>query len=244
MIKRHYAIEHIPATLWGEDRGGPLYLAVHGDMSHKEDTVIDMLAQRVVAAGGRVLSFDLPEHGDRKNEGTACTIQTCVPDLKTVMRHARGLSSDIGLFACSMGAYFSLVAFAGESLRQCLFLSPVTDMRLLIEAMMEWFSVSTERLRAEGEIPTPIGKTLSWEYYSYVLAHPVETWPHPTAVLYGEKDAVCRFDWVSEFCRRFHGELTVMRDGEHFFHTGEQLAFFQGWLEEKLRGAENREPLF
>ncbi len=231
MLTRRCAIDHIPAVLWGEDRGGPLYLAVHGDMSNKEDTVIRLLAERAAAAGGRVLSFDLPEHGERKDAGLACTPHHCVPELQTVMAHARGLSSDIGLFACSIGAYFSLVAFPDVPLRQCLFLSPVTDMRRLIEAMMAWFSVSEERLRAEGEIPTPIGKTLSWEYYRYVLAHPVAAWNHPTAVLYGERDAVCSSEWVSDFCRRFSCDLTVMPGGEHFFHTEAQAAFFRDWLE-------------
>lgn len=223
----------IPAILWG-DTFDRLFIAVHGDMSNKADDVITLLAKAVTARGGGVLSFDLPEHGDRKNSSYPRTVQNCVADLQAVLGHARRITPNIDLFSCSLGAYFSLLAYADEHLGQCLFLSPVVDMERLIANMMQWFGVTEERLEAEREISTPIGKTLSWDYYQYVKTHPVTAWNHKTSVLYGGKDTVSERDIVGGFCIRFDCDLTVMEEGEHYFHTEEQLAFYKNWLREHL----------
>lgn len=233
MDKRRYACGSIPVVLWGTGTGR-LFIAVHGDQSHKEDDVIAILAEQAVSRGDRILSFDLPEHGDRKESRAACTAKNCVDDLHTILHHALELTSLPCLFACSLGAYFSLAAYADKPLGRCLFLSPVVDMERIIVNMMRWFEVSEERLREEGEISTPIGKTLSWEYYSFVKAHPIEQWPHTTSILRGAKDEVCDASSVTEFCRRFGCDMTVMEEGEHFFHTEEQLAFYRSWLQRQL----------
>jgi len=163
MKQEQLAIAHIPAILWGE-ASDHLILSVHGNMSHKADTVIDFLAQHATGKGCQVLSFDLPEHGDRKGESTLCTVQTCVEELRTVMEYAKTQAKAISLFGCSMGVYFSLLAYQNEPLEQAIFLSPVVDMERIIQNMMTWFSVSEERLQAEQKIATPIGQTLYWDY--------------------------------------------------------------------------------
>ena len=63
------SIGPIPAIIWGPP-SQHLVLAVHGNMSHKADTVIELLAGNAVPRGYQVLSFDLPEHGDRKTDPT------------------------------------------------------------------------------------------------------------------------------------------------------------------------------
>lgn len=98
-------------------------------MSNKEDTLIRILAEEACRHGYQTLSFDLPEHGERANEGTPCKVQNCVSDLRKVMDYARSRYRDISLFACSMGAYFSLLEYQNEKLEQALFLSPVVDMK-------------------------------------------------------------------------------------------------------------------
>ena len=120
----------------------------------------------------QVLSFDLPGHGGRKDEPAPCRIQVCVPELRAVMGYAKKRWAHVGLFACSLGACFSLAAYADEPLEQALFLSPVLDMRRLIENMMGWFGVTQERLCRERAIETPTGETLYWDYYCYLKEHP------------------------------------------------------------------------
>lgn len=226
-------IGHIPALLWGEPTGH-LLLAVHGNLSHKADTVIELLAQHAVSKGWQMLSFDLPEHGDRKGEPLLCKAQICVEELGTVITYAKTLVDDISLFGCSMGAYFSLLAYRDEPIRKALFLSPVVDMKRLIGNMMIWFSVSEERLQAEGEIATPIGQTLYWDYYQYVKANPISDWNVPTHILYGSADNLCEQDIIERFSGRFGCNLTVLEAGEHFFHTTEQLQCYERWLEVAL----------
>ncbi|MDL2234088.1 alpha/beta hydrolase [Tyzzerella sp. OttesenSCG-928-J15] len=227
MQKQNLIIDGIPAALWGDGTEG-LYVAVHGDQSHKEDAIIAIFAGEAAKKGFRTLSFDLPEHGDRENENRLCSVQNCIEDLHKIMNHACTLSDRVRLFGCSMGAYFSMMAYKDEPIRNALLLSPVVDMRRIIENMMLWFDVSLKRLEREQEIATPI-KTLYWDYYKYVVDNPVR-WDKPTAILYGEKDELCEYEYVSAFAERSGADLTVVPGGEHFFHTNEHLAYFRNWL--------------
>jgi hypothetical protein len=233
MIKQNLKIESIPAISWGE-KSDKLFIAVHGNRSNKADDAIFVFAEEATVLGYQVLSFDLPEHGDRKDETYACKVQNCVQDLNTIICYAQSLSKNISVFACSMGAYFSLLAYRHESLKQCLFLSPVVNMERIITNMMTWFSISENRLKAEKEVLTPIGQTLYWDYYCYVKEHAIVAWNKPTSILYGSEDNLCEFDVVSAFAKRWNCDLQVMEHGEHYFHTEEQLQFFRQWLKKYI----------
>lgn len=232
-MKQNLKIENIPAILWG-DESDKLFVVVHGNMSNKADDPIVVFAEEATEVGYQVLSFDLPEHGDRKDENYACKVQNCVQDLNTIMGYAKSLSNNISVFACSMGAYFSLLAYSHEPLQQCLFLSPVVNMERIINNMMTWFNVSENRLEKEKEISTPIGQTLYWDYYCYVKEHPIVNWNKQTSILYGAEDNLCEFDVVSTFAKGFHCDLQIMENGEHYFHTEEQLQFFRLWLKKHI----------
>ena len=52
-------INNIPSIIWGE-KSNKVFIAVHGNMSNKEDEVIKILAEKVVSKGYQLLSFDLP----------------------------------------------------------------------------------------------------------------------------------------------------------------------------------------
>ena len=86
-------------------------------------------------------------------------------------------------------------------------------------------------MRAEGQIETPIGQTLRWDYYRYVCGHPIESWDIPTDILHGERDEMCERDTVEAFAGRFGAGLTIVPDSEHYFHTPEQIAVLRSWLE-------------
>ncbi|MGM9530970.1 alpha/beta hydrolase [Intestinibacter sp.] len=228
MIKKFFQIENIPAVLWGED-SDKLFIAVHGNMSNKEDIVIGILAKEAVKRGYQVISFDLPEHGGR-NDGVLCKVQNCVRELDLVMDYAKKKWESISLFACSMGAYFSLLAYRDCDIKQSLFLSPVVNMKRIIENMMMWFDVDEAKLEKEQEINTPIGQTLYWDYYCYVNEHPIDKWDSRTCILYGSKDDMCESEFVFEFAEKFNCEIDVVEDGEHYFHTKEQLEVFEKWI--------------
>ena len=84
-------------------------------------------------------------------------------------------------------------------------------------------------MREKSRIETTFGETLSWEYLCYVRSHPVD-WRTPTKILYGSRDHLTSRETVTAFAKAHQAELTVMENGEHWFHTEEQMAFLDGWI--------------
>ena len=140
----------------------------------------------------------------------------------------RGYDSVI-LIANSIGAYFSMSALAEKSITKAFFISPIVDMEKLITNMMMWAGVTEDALQERKENPTQIGEALSWEYQCYVRCHP-NNWSIPTYILYGGKDTLTSRESVSDFAKRIGAALTVMEDGEHWFHTDLQMEFLDRWL--------------
>ena len=135
------------------------------------------------------------------------------------------------LAANSIGAFFSMSSLDETLIDRAYFISPVVDMKNLIENIMLWTGVSERELAEKQEIPTQFGETLSWKYLTYVRAHPI-AWHVPTRILYGAHDDLTSPETISAFARRVGAELTVMPDGEHWFHTEEQLRFLDAWITE------------
>ena len=179
-----------------------------------------------------MLSFDLPEHGERKFDTSyLCKVQNCINDLKRIIEYAKANFKEINLWACSMGAYFSLLAYKDENIKKCLFLSPVVDMKIIIDNMMKWSSVTQEELKEKQEIKTNFGQTLYWDYYEFVKNNPITNWNKKTHILYGNKDNMQDENLIKDFANRFNCGLSIMENGEHYFHTEEQLEFYKNWLE-------------
>lgn len=62
--------------------------------------------------------------------------------------------------------------------------------------------------------------------------HPV-TWSVSTDILYGGKDNLTSIETITAFAKAHHASLTVMEDGEHWFHTEEQMRFLDDWIKAK-----------
>ena len=136
---------------------------------------------------------------------------------------------EIVLIANSIGAFFSLCALSRMPIRKAYFISPVVNMERLILDMMQWADVTEKELQEKEYIATSFGEMLSWEYLSWVRSHPV-TWNIPTEILYGSRDNLQSYETVHEFARQYDATLTVMQDGEHWFHTKEQMQFLDAWI--------------
>lgn len=227
-------ISNIPSIIWGE-KSNRVFIAVHGNMSNKEDEVIKILAEKVTSNGYQVLSFDLPEHGERKdNTNYLCKVQNCVNDLKLIMEYAKANYEEINLWACSMGAYFSLLAYKNENIEQCIFLSPVVNMKVIIDNMMLWSNTTENELREKQEIKTDFGQTLYWDYYLYVKENPITNWNKKTYILYGNEDNMQDENIIKNFSENFSCKLSILEDGEHYFHTEKQLDYYKNWLSKTL----------
>lgn len=133
------------------------------------------------------------------------------------------------LIANSIGAFFAMNALSKQNIEKAYLISPVVDMEQLIQDMMAWANVNEEELKRKGEIQTSFGQVLSWEYLSFVRNHPID-WNIPTHILYGEQDNLTSYAAISEFAKRTGATLTVMKNGEHWFHTQEQMAFLDQWI--------------
>ncbi len=165
MEKKLITITGIPAIIWGPQTER-VYIAVHGKHGNKEEA--ESLAEKATAKGFQVLSFDLPEHGERAQENYPCVVWNCIRDLHEIGKYATERWESVSLFANSMGAYFSMLAYKDMSLEKSLFLSPILDMERLIRNMMTWSGVTEAGLREKKEIPTSFGETLNWDYYAYI----------------------------------------------------------------------------
>ena len=58
----------------------------------------------------------------------------------------------------------------------------------------------------------------------YARENPI-IWEIPTHILYGEKDNFTAYGTIFEFVQRTNSTLSIMKNGEHWFHTDEQMKF-------------------
>ena len=119
-------------------------------------------------------------------------------------------------------------------IEKALFISPILDMEQLIVDMMNWANVSETELCERTEIPTDFGETLSWEYLCFVRANPI-IWKIPTEILYAEHDHLTSRQTVDKFMDSHKANLTIMPNGEHWFHTDEQISFRDNWLRKVIQ---------
>ena len=144
-------------------------------------------------------------------------------------RYAKAYDSII-LIANSIGAYFTMLSLAEKNISHALFISPIVDMeKLIIDMMKKWLNITEDELKSKKKVETEFGETLSWEYLSYVKNHPIR-WSVPTSILYGEKDNLTSKETITKFAEQIGATLTIMGNGEHWFHTDEQLNFLDTWV--------------
>ena len=137
--------------------------------------------------------------------------------------------TSVTIVANSIGAFFAMHALQGMEIKRAYFISPIVNMQNLIEKMMSQARVSEDELRDRGELDTECGEKLSWKYLCYAREHPI-CWTAPTHILYGEKDDLTSLETICEFANQAQATLTVMKNGEHRFHTAEQMRFLDDWI--------------
>lgn len=124
-------------------------------------------------------------------------------------------------------------ALSKMKIKKAFFISPIVDMEKVILNMMTLSNVSEQLLKEKQTINTSFGETLSWNYLNYVRNHPIK-WNIPTEILYGENDYLTSLETISDFAKNNNAGLTVMKNGEHWFHTKEEMDFLDQWIKSKL----------
>ena len=143
---------------------------------------------------------------------------------------------NIFLVASSIGAFFSMNADLNGLIKKAYFISPVVNMEKLISDMMNWAGITEEDLENKKIIPTSFGEDLSWEYLCYVRNHPL-VWDVPTSILYGQNDNHISLETMKEFAGKHGADLTIMENGEHWFHTPDQMKFLDDWIVKAYKDA-------
>ena len=182
---------------------------IHGQYGSPEEAE----HYRALFPGCEVIGFDYkaqtPWEAEREFaeyfDGLGCTDRSAGSCGST--RASDQSARNICIIANSIGAFYAMCALAGRSIAAAYFISPIVDM---------------ERIE---------GVTLDEEHLRYVRQHPTSDWRVPTHILYGENDNLTSLATISDFARRTGASLEVMPGGEHWFHTPEQMAFLDGWIQ-------------
>ncbi|MBR0255532.1 MAG: hypothetical protein IJQ69_06420 [Bacteroidales bacterium] len=130
-----------------------------------------------------------------------------LPGLNKVRDFLYGNWKNVSVRANSIGAWFALLAFQNMKVEQALFVSPILDMKKFIELMPQ---------RED-------------DYYEWVVNHPITRWDASTYILRPAVDPVVSEEVGRDFINQHQCQVTLMPDGEHWFHTPEQLAFLKEW---------------
>ena len=229
-MNKKITIGNIPVIIWGTP-SKKVYIYVHGKMSKKESA--EEFSRIANSKGYQVISFDLPEHGERIDLDYKCNVWNGIKDLEEIYNFSRNNWEEINLFSCSLGVYLSLLTFIDLYFKKCLFQSPILNMARLINNMFEWFNITKEELKEKKSIETPID-TMSWEYYEFVKRNPINKWNSPTAIIYGTNDNLQKIEVIEEFCNKFKCNLTLGETFEHYFHKENELEFFYKWVEKNI----------
>ena len=118
----------------------------------------------------------------------------------------------VSVRANSIGSWFTLLAFQSKKVEQALLVSPILDMKRFIELMPQ---------RED-------------DYYEWVVNNPITSWAAPTYILRPEVDLIVSEEVGHDFISQHQCQVTIMPDGEHWFHTPEQLAFLKAWEEKTI----------
>lgn len=168
------------------------------------------------------------------NEVIGLDYQTFTPwetgmEIYDAVKELKSKYENVILIANSIGAFFSINAGIDDMIQKAYFISPIVDMETLISDMMKWANVTEQELESEGVVHTEFGEDLSWEYLSYVRSHPIK-WRVPTQILYGSNDHLTSLETITDFANKHQATLTIMKNGEHWFHTEDQMLFLDNWI--------------
>jgi hypothetical protein len=132
-----------------------------------------------------------------------------LPLLKDIRDYLFENWKNVSIRANSIGSWFALLAFQNMKVEQAMLVSPILDMKKFIELMPQ---------RED-------------DYYEWVVSNPITRWNAPTYILRPAVDLIVIEEVGRDFISQHQCQVTKMPNGEHWFHTPEQLAFLKAWEE-------------
>ena len=212
-----------PALIIGE-KSEKVFLFVHGLHGRKEEALA--FAEVAVPKGYQVMGIDLPVERTEQREPSSSLEWPSrdgrrqsqrkpwevLPLLNDICDYLYDNWQSVSVRANSIGSWFTLLAFQSKKVEQALLVSPILDMKRFIELMPQ---------RED-------------DYYEWVVNNPITSWAAPTYILRPEVDLIVNEEVGYDFISQHQCQVTIMPDGEHWFHTPEQLAFLKAWEEKTI----------
>ncbi len=127
--------------------------------------------------------------------------------LSDVTQYLKQNYRSINVRANSIGCWFSMLAFQQVGLDKALFVSPLLDMKTFIDCA----DYKDDR------------------YYEWVVSHPIVRWDAETFILRPRRDAVVAEMVYDSFLSQHPCQMEIVGNGEHWFHTAEQLEILRQW---------------
>ena len=159
-------------------------------------------AEVAVPKGYQVLGVELPLESKP-------SLGRFLPLLNEVCDYLYSNWKSVSVRANSIGSWFSLLALQNKKVDQALFVSPILDMKEFVDDL----------------------STREDDYYGWVINNPITHWDAPLFILRPEVDLFVSEEVGRDFISRHQCHITIMPDGEHWFHTPKQLAFLKEWEE-------------
>ena len=180
-------------------------------------------------AGYQVLSIDLPEHGERKHgEEKICAVDSGAG----AANGDKTLSKQMEANQFAGEQHWRILFNAGDGKRQyrkgavCFADCGYGTADFDNDAPAK---VTEAQRQEKGKIVTDFGQTLSWQYLCWIREHALQNWAIPMAVLYAGRDTMTDYETIETFAKKHAAKLTVYEQGEHRFHTPEQLEVLKKW---------------
>lgn len=207
-----FPIAGVPAVLYGE-KADRVLIYLHGFMGHKEEAI--SLVPLFCPQGYQILALDLPEHGERKDmDKKECLPWVVIPEWTAMLAWVRERYEHISFCAVSISAWFLMRSFRDERFEKAYFISPIVDMRRVIEDRMARAGVTASDLGWKQFIPTEEGM-LIWDYYAYAAYQPINRWDTPTEILHAKGDHLQTRETIDAFAGRFGCKVTEI-EGQHW----------------------------
>lgn len=140
-----------------------------------------------------------------------------------VIEAQRGYRS-ASLIATSIGAFYATRYLFDLGFEKALFLSPLLDMKSMIESLMERFGIPLSELKEKGAILLENGQTLSSDFLDEV-SRDCPKWTAKTAIVRGESDDVVPLSTIEDFALTTSSVLYVCPRAGHYLHTAEERSF-------------------
>lgn len=140
---------------------------------------------------------------------------------------------NIYLIANSIGAFYAYKYLSSFNIKTAFFVSPFVSMKPFIESQLCKNKINMKQFEESKIIVLPNKQTLSYDFYQSILNK--DAWKTKTYILYGEKDKVVDKNSIFDFLSNHNATLSIMKNGDHYFHKPGQLRFIKKWIMENLK---------